>query len=231
MLGPRIIVALDFPDTAMAMEFVSKLDPSQCRLKIGKALFVSGGPQFVAFVQNKGFDVFLDLKFHDIPNTVAAACHVAADLGVWMVNIHALGGLRMMQAAKDAIASHSHEPLLVAVTILTSVDKNDLQSVGLVGEPADNVDRLAALAETAGVDGVVCSAQEASRLRQTCKDGFVLVTPGIRPDNSDINDQKRIMTPSGAIQEGASYLVIGRPIIQAVDPPAILEQIHCDLAV
>ena len=165
MSDPKVIVALDFPDTASASGLVSRLDPSQCRLKVGKELFVRGGPQFVELVQAKGFDVFLDLKFHDIPNTVAAACRAAADLGVWMVNVHAMGGLKMMQAASDAIANHQNKPALIAVTILTSMDTSDLQAVGIAGEPAENVDRLAALAEQAGIDGVVCSALEASRLR------------------------------------------------------------------
>ena len=218
MSDPKVIVALDFPEVASATELVNQLDPSQCRLKIGKELFVRAGPQFVESVQSKGFDVFLDLKFHDIPNTVAAACRAAADLGVWMVNVHAMGGLKMMQAAKDAIADHSHRPLLIAVTILTSMDSDDLRGVGIAGEPAENVDRLSALAETAGIDGVVCSAQEASRLHDSRRDGFILVTPGIRPANADVNDQKRIMTPQKAIQAGASYLVIGRPITQAADP-------------
>ncbi|MCW8965001.1 MAG: orotidine-5'-phosphate decarboxylase [Gammaproteobacteria bacterium] len=229
MSDPKVIVALDFPDIITATELVNKLDPSQCRLKVGKELFVRGGPQFVESVQGKGFDVFLDLKFHDIPNTVAAACRAATDLGVWMVNVHALGGLKMMQAAKDAIAGHNHKPLLIAVTILTSMDNDDLQGVGIAGEPAENVDRLAALAETAGIDGVVCSAQEAGRLSQSRKKDFILVTPGIRPANADVNDQKRIMTPQKAIQSGASYLVIGRPITQAADPLVALEQINRDL--
>jgi len=231
MSDPKVIVALDFPDTTTAVELVNKLDPSQCRLKVGKELFVRGGPQFVESVQGKGFDVFLDLKFHDIPNTVAAACSAAADLGVWMVNVHALGGLKMMQAGKDAIAGHAHKPLLIAVTILTSMDSDDLQGVGIAGEPADNVDRLAELTEAAGIDGVVCSAQEAGRLRQSRRDDFILVTPGIRPANADVNDQKRIMTPARAIQAGSSYLVIGRPITQAADPLAALERINQDLLV
>jgi len=222
---PKVIVALDFPDTASAAALVDRLDPAQCRLKVGKELFVRGGPQFVETIQGKGFDVFLDLKFHDIPNTVAAACRAAADLGVWMVNVHAIGGLKMMQAAGDAISTYQHKPLLIAVTILTSMDSQDLQEVGIAGEPAENVDRLASLAETAGIDGVVCSAQEASRLRNSRQDGFILVTPGIRPANADVNDQKRIMTPEKAITAGASYLVIGRPITQAPDPLVALNDI------
>ena len=231
MSDPKVIVALDFPEVESAAALVNQLDPSMCRLKVGKELFVRGGPQFVETIQSKGFDVFLDLKFHDIPNTVAAACRAAADLGVWMVNVHAMGGLKMMQAAKEAIANHENKPRLIAVTILTSMDSSDLQGVGISGEPADNVDRLAALAEIAGIDGVVCSALEASRLREARSDDFILVTPGIRPANADVNDQKRIMTPEKAIDAGASYLVIGRPITQAENPLAVLKQINNDLAV
>jgi orotidine-5'-phosphate decarboxylase len=229
MSDPKVIVALDFPEVASAAALVDRLDPSMCRLKVGKELFVRGGPQFVETIQAKGFDVFLDLKFHDIPNTVAAACRAAADLGVWMVNVHAIGGLKMMQTANEAIANYQTKPMLIAVTILTSMDTGDLQEVGIAGEPAENVDRLAALAETAGIDGVVCSALEASRLRESRRENFILVTPGIRPANADVNDQKRIMTPSKAIDAGASYLVIGRPITQAEDPLAALQDIVNDL--
>ena len=230
MSDPKIIVALDFPEVTSAAELVDRLDPSMCRLKVGKELFVRGGPQFVETIQARGFDVFLDLKFHDIPNTVAAACRAAADLGVWMVNVHAIGGLKMMQAANEAIANYQSKPMLIAVTILTSMDTEDLQEVGIAGEPAENVDRLAALAETAGIDGVVCSALEASRLRESRRENFILVTPGIRPANADVNDQKRIMTPEKAIDAGASYLVIGRPITQAPDPLAALNDIVNDLS-
>jgi len=229
MSDPKVIVALDFPDTKQATALVSQLDASRCRLKVGKELFVRGGPQFVEAIQLKGFDVFLDLKFHDIPNTVAAACRAAADLGVWMVNVHAIGGQKMMQAAAEAIANYQHRPLLIAVTILTSMDSSDLQEVGINGEPAENVDRLAALAAASGLDGVVCSAMEAERLRASRGENFVLVTPGIRPANADSNDQKRIMTPQKAIAAGASYLVIGRPITQAEKPLLALQQINKEL--
>jgi orotidine-5'-phosphate decarboxylase len=230
MTDPKVIVALDFPDTRQATSLVDQLDASQCRLKVGKELFVRGGPQFVEAIQQKGFEVFLDLKFHDIPNTVAAACRAAAELGVWMMNVHALGGEKMMQAAAEAVSAYENRPLLIAVTILTSMDTSDLQGVGIDGEPAVNVDRLAALAESSGLDGVVCSAQEAERLRSSRTTNFILVTPGIRPANTEAGDQKRIMTPQKAIAAGASYLVIGRPITQAEDPLAALQRINQGLA-
>ncbi len=230
MNQPKVIVALDFPDTSSASALVEQLDPSMCCLKVGKELFVRGGPQFVESLQAKGFPVFLDLKFHDIPNTVAAACRAAAELGVWMVNVHALGGLKMMEAAANAVAGYEQRPICIAVTILTSMDTSDLHGIGVAGEPAENVDRLAALAEQAGMDGVVCSAMEAERLRQSRADDFVLVTPGIRPAGADVNDQKRIMTPTRAIAAGASYLVIGRPITQADDPLAVLNSINQELS-
>ncbi len=230
MNDPKVIVALDFPDTSSASGLVDRLDPSMCRLKVGKELFVRGGPQFVESLQAKGFQVFLDLKFHDIPNTVAAACRAAAELGVWMVNVHALGGLKMMEAAANAVGGYDNRPICIAVTILTSMDTSDLQGIGVAGEPAENVDRLAALAEQAGMDGVVCSALEAERLRQLRGADFQLVTPGIRPAGADVNDQKRIMTPTKAIAAGASYLVIGRPITQADDPLQVLNNINTELA-
>jgi len=226
---PKVIVALDFSDMASAVALVNRLDPSICRLKVGKELFVREGARVVESIQSRGFQVFLDLKFHDIPNTVAAACRVAAELGVWMVNVHALGGLQMMEAAAEAVAGYKKRPLCLAVTILTSLDTSDLQGIGLVGGPAENVDRLAALAAQAGLDGVVCSALEVQRLRQSHGAGFELVTPGIRPEGTDMNDQKRIMTPARAIAAGASYLVIGRPVNQAEEPVQVLNMINAEL--
>lgn len=230
MSDPRVIVALDFPDTSSALALVVRLDPSICRLKIGKELFVRSGPQFVESLQAEGFQVFLDLKFHDIPNTVAAACRAAAELGVWMVNVHALGGLRMMEAAANAIAGYASRPICVAVTILTSMEAADLQGIGMVGEPAENAAHLALLAEQAGLDGVVCSALEVEHLRQSHGSGFQLITPGIRPVNTDVNDQKRVMTPGKAVAAGASYLVIGRPVTQADDPLQVLNSINAELS-
>lgn len=223
---PKVLIALDFDHTAKALDFVDSLDPKLCRLKVGKELFALGGPQFVKQLIALEFDVFLDLKYHDIPNTVAKACIAAAEMGVWMVNVHALGGRKMMMAAKEAIDSCAHQPKLIAVTILTSMETEDLIEVGLAGTPQQNVLRLAKLAQESGLDGVVCSAQEATILREQLGDDFCLVTPGIRPTTAAVNDQKRIMTPSSAMAAGSSYLVIGRPITQAPDPLAELASIN-----
>jgi len=224
--NPRIIVALDFPSADEAINVVSSLDPSMCRVKVGKELFTRSGPSLVEQLLKRGFEVFLDLKFHDIPNTVAQACRAAAELGVWMINVHALGGRRMMEAAREAIDSTSHKPLLIGVTILTSLGKEDLLEVGLPADPEENVLRLARLAESSGLDGVVCSAKEVSVLRENVRKDFCLVTPGVRPAGASIGDQKRIMTPEKAMESGSSYLVIGRPITQAENPRAELEKIN-----
>lgn len=228
-MNPRIIVALDFNNTGDALSLADKLDPELCRLKVGKELFTAAGPQLIEKLMAKGFQVFLDLKFHDIPNTVASACKVAHDLGVWMVNVHALGGRKMLQAARDAIPRDTTTKL-IAVTLLTSMDQSDLDDIGLTGEPADIVERLARLANDCNLDGVVCSALEARRLRQLLSGGFCLVTPGIRPLGEEAADQKRIMTPQQAIQNGSDYLVIGRPITQAVDPVRVCRQINSEIA-
>lgn len=225
-----IIVALDFPSADKALALVERLEPERCRLKVGKELFTRGGPALVEQLVTKGYDVFLDLKFHDIPNTVAAACSAAADLGVWMVNVHAQGGRRMMEAAREALQKSSHQPLLIAVTILTSMGEEDVQEVGLSGSPADNVKRLATLAQAAGADGVVCSPQEVAMLRQTINQEFKLVTPGIRPSWAAKGDQTRITTPSDAIALGSNYLVIGRPITGAEEPLEALSKIEQELA-
>jgi len=221
----KIIVALDYPNAQQANKFVDRIDAGLCKLKVGKELFTAEGPRFVEGLTGKGFDVFLDLKFHDIPNTVAKACAVAADLGVWMVNVHALGGRKMMQAAREALEQKQNPPLLIAVTILTSMGRDDINDIGLTGEPAENVSRLAALADEAGLDGVVCSPQEVAMLRAQRNSHFQLVTPGIRPADSAVGDQKRVMTPAEAIKTGSSYLVIGRPITQADDPMQALAMI------
>ena len=181
LISTPILVALDYPDTRQAMELVGRLDPTYCRLKVGKELFTRGGPQLVEELQKSGFEIFLDLKFHDIPNTVAAACKAAADLGVWMVNVHAMGGRRMLNSAREAIESSPHQPKLIAVTVLTSMTEDEVHEIGLSGTTADNVSRLAHLAKDCGLDGVVCSAKEASRLKQENGADFVMVTPGIRP--------------------------------------------------
>lgn len=226
----RIIVALDYPDATAAIALVERLDPSLCKLKVGKELFVRAGPSLVAYLVGQGYQVFLDLKFHDIPNTVAGACRAAADLGVWMVNVHALGGLGMMQAARAAVDQSANPPRLIAVTVLTSHSGSDLRGLGMTAEPATQVALLAALAKEAGMDGVVCSAQEAAMLRRQFGPDFLLVTPGIRPLGSDSGDQNRVLTPARAIAAGADYLVVGRPITQAADPVAALHGINVEIA-
>jgi orotidine-5'-phosphate decarboxylase len=222
----KIIVALDYADAADALDLVAQLDPGLCRLKVGKELFTAAGPKLVETLVNKDFGVFLDLKFHDIPNTVAKACKAASRLGVWMLNVHASGGLAMMQAARNAIGESSHQPLLIAVTVLTSMDESALNQTGVNGNVEAQVVRLAKLTQQAGLDGVVCSAQEAAVLRQALGTQFRLVTPGIRPIDAKTDDQSRITTPAEAIRLGASYLVIGRPITQAADPLQALQKIH-----
>ena len=226
VLGSRIIVALDFASADEAINLAKALDPAICRVKVGKELFTRAGPSFIKTLHGMGFEVFLDLKFHDIPNTVAKACRAAADLGVWMVNVHALGGRRMMEAAREAVDSANHHPLLIGVTILTSMGEEDLQEIGLPADPEANVLRLAQLAESSGLDGVVCSPREVAALRKTVGDSFSLVTPGVRPAGVSTDDQKRVTTPEDAIRTGSSYLVIGRPITQAENPKAALENIN-----
>ncbi|WP_189408480.1 orotidine-5'-phosphate decarboxylase [Alteromonas halophila] len=230
MQNPRVIVALDYDNKATALAFVDALDPELCRLKVGKEMFTLFGPDFVRQLIDKGFDVFLDLKFHDIPNTVAKACRAAAELGVWMVNVHASGGREMMEAAKQAIAESQHpQTKLIAVTVLTSMDRQQLSEVVDGVTPDQQVMKLARLTHQAGLDGIVCSAQEAMALRQVFDDDFLLVTPGIRPVGSDAGDQKRIMTPVEAIQNGVSYLVMGRPVTQADAPLSVLTEVNASL--
>ncbi|AXR06781.1 orotidine-5'-phosphate decarboxylase [Salinimonas sediminis] len=224
---PKVIIALDFDNMAAALEFIDKLHPSQCRLKVGKEMFTLFGPEFVKALVARKFDVFLDLKFHDIPNTVAKACKAAAELGVWMVNVHASGGKPMMEAAKAAIQQSQHpQTRLIAVTVLTSMDQAQLSDVVDNITPEQQVEKLARLTLDAGLDGVVCSAREAQLLRGFTDDNFLLVTPGIRPVGSDVGDQKRVMTPEQAMAAGVSYLVIGRPITQAADPVRVLDEVN-----
>ncbi|PXW87651.1 orotidine-5'-phosphate decarboxylase [Nitrosomonas sp. Nm84] len=227
MNAPRIIVALDFSRAIDALRLVEKLDPSVCRLKVGKELFTAAGPQLIEKLMLQGFDIFLDLKFHDIPNTVASACKVASSLGVWMVNVHALGGRKMLMAARSAIPQGTTK--LIAVTLLTSMDQDDIDDIGLQGKPQQIVERLARLTDSCGLDGVVCSALEAAHLRQLLGGDFCLVTPGIRPSDGQVDDQKRITTPQQAILNGANYLVIGRPITQAQDPLLICQQLNSEI--
>lgn len=227
--GPRILVALDYPDAASALRFVETVSPALCRLKVGKELFVAAGPALLETLASRGFEVFLDLKFHDIPNTVAQACKAAAACGVWMLNVHACGGPKMLAAAHEALAGMTKPPLLIAVTVLTSLDEDELHAVGVAGSVEEQVLRLADLTRAAGLDGVVCSAREAEMLRARCGPGFVLVTPGIRPAGSAAGDQSRTLTPAQALRAGADYLVIGRPVTQAADPQAALRAITDDL--
>jgi len=228
MSDPRIIVALDFPNAELAKSFVARLDPKTCRVKVGKELFTAAGPQLVETLVDKGFEVFLDLKFHDIPSTVANACKAATKLGVWMMNVHALGGRKMLAAAREAVPPGSAK--LIAVTLLTSMGRADLSEVGLSGEPEDVVRRLAVLSRDCDLDGVVSSALEAAELRNIIGKDFCLVTPGIRPAGATQDEQKRITTPSQAIRNGANYLVIGRPITQASDPVLLLQQLNDEIA-
>lgn len=222
-----VVVALDYHNRDAALAFVDKIDPRDCRLKVGKEMFTLFGPQFVRELQQRDFDIFLDLKFHDIPNTAAHAVAAAADLGVWMVNVHASGGARMMAAAREALVPFGKDaPLLIAVTVLTSMEACDLADLGVTLSPADYAERLAALTQKCGLDGVVCSAQEAVRFKQVFGQEFKLVTPGIRPQGSDAGDQRRIMTPEQALAAGVDYMVIGRPVTQSVDPAQTLKAIN-----
>jgi orotidine-5'-phosphate decarboxylase len=225
-----IVVALDFEQKSAALNLVSQLDPALCRLKVGKEMFTHFGPDFVKELQQRKFDVFLDLKFHDIPNTVAKAVKASADLGVWMVNVHASGGSRMMIAAREALESFGKEkPLLIAVTVLTSMEQSDLVEQGINLTPQQQVLRLAGLVDKSGLDGVVCSAQEAVELKQQFGKEFCLVTPGIRPSFATADDQKRVMTPADALKAGVDYMVIGRPITKAADPLSALQQIYREI--
>ena len=227
MLDPKVVVALDFDKKADALSFVDKIQPSDCRLKVGKEMFTYFGPEFVKQLTGKGFDVFLELKFHDIPNTVAKAVTAAADLGVWMVNVHASGGTEMMIKSKQALNAYgTNAPLLIAVTVLTSMGQEDLAGLGITKTPAEQVLSLATLTKNAGLDGVVCSAWEAESLKSQFGAEFKLITPGIRPAGASSDDQKRIMTPEQAIAVGVDYLVIVRPITTALDPHSVLQQIN-----
>ncbi len=229
MTAKPVIVALDMPSADAAVALATRLDPEKCRLKVGKELFTAAGPALIERLMRGGFEIFLDLKFHDIPNTVAGACRAAAQLGVWMVNVHAFGGRVMMQEARAAIAAVERRPLLIGVTVLTSLGAADLREIGIVATPAETVRRLAALVRSSGLDGVVCSAEEASLLRAEHDASFRLVTPGIRPAGAPIDDQQRVTTPAQAIALGVDYLVIGRPITRAADPVAVLDAINADI--
>ncbi|MCP4594953.1 orotidine-5'-phosphate decarboxylase [Neptuniibacter sp.] len=227
----RVVVALDYPDKEQALAMAQQLDPAKCRVKVGKELFTRCGPTIVESLHASGFDVFLDLKFHDIPNTTAKAVRAAAEMGVWMVNVHASGGRRMMEAARNELEQvNGANTLLIGVTVLTSMERSDLADLGLDIDPLEQVKRLAKLTEQSGLDGVVCSAQEVKPLREVIGADFKLVTPGIRPADAEVGDQKRIMTPVDAIKAGSDYLVIGRPITKAESPIDSLARIDADLA-
>jgi len=228
---PRILVAMDFANAQDCLSLADRLDPTYCRLKVGKELFTVAGPQVVEGLMKKGFDIFLDLKFHDIPNTTAKAVKAAAELGVWMVNVHASGGERMMAAARNELEKRSGpNPLLIGVTVLTSMEASDLNQIGIARSPEEQVLHLAGLAKASGMDGVVCSAQEASMLSAQLGSDFCLVTPGIRPANSAADDQRRIVTPEQAVADGSHYLVIGRPITKAADPVSVCRSIAESIA-
>ncbi len=223
----RLIIAMDFADQNHALALADKLDPNRCRLKIGKEMFTRFGPDFVKRLQADGFELFLDLKFHDIPNTVAKACAAAADLGVWMINVHTSGGRKMMEAAANALQNYgASAPLITGVTVLTSMSLEEMHETGVEGTIEQRVLTLSNLAKDSGLDGVVCSALEAEKLRVDIGSDFLLVTPGIRPAGADKGDQHRVMTPVDALNAGSDYLVIGRPVTQAGDPLEVM----CDIA-
>lgn len=225
-LGPRIVVAMDFDNADQCLAMAKRLSPSDCRLKVGKELFTACGPKIVEQLMSLGFSVFLDLKFHDIPNTTSKAVKAAAELGVWMVNVHASGGERMMSAARNILEQGSGpRPLLIAVTVLTSMESSDLQAIGIDHSPEEQVLKLARLTHKCGLDGIVCSAREATLMRTEFGNDFCLVTPGIRLESSPADDQRRTLTPTAAINAGSSYLVIGRPITQSADPIATCRSI------
>ncbi|GAA0790563.1 orotidine-5'-phosphate decarboxylase [Marinobacterium sediminicola] len=227
----RIIVALDYPDQDAALRMAKQLDPALCRVKVGKELFTRCGPGIVEALHRLGFEVFLDLKFHDIPNTTARAVRAAAEMGVWMVNVHASGGRRMMEAAREQLEQvQNNRTLLIAVTVLTSMEREDLAEIGLDLDPMEQVVRLARLTQSSGLDGVVCSAQEVSAIREAIDQPFALVTPGIRPADADQGDQRRIMTPAQAIEIGSDYLVVGRPITQAESPAEVAVRIQQEVS-
>ena len=229
MVKKPIIVVLDFPDAKSALDLTARLNPAICRVKVGKELHTAAGPQVIDDLMRRGFEVFLDLKFHDIPNTVASACRVAASQGVWMMNVHASGGSRMMLAAREALDFAQVKPLLIAVTVLTSLSDTDMSEIGFSGTAGDNVMRLATLTKACGLDGVVCSAAEATGLKAALGAAFQLVTPGIRLADDARGDQQRVVTPADAIKLGTDYLVIGRSITHAKDPVATLDFIHQQL--
>lgn len=228
-IDSKIVVALDFANAKDALTLVDQLEPTMCKLKVGKELFTAAGPQLVEKLVAKNFNVFLDLKFHDIPNTVAKACEAASNLGVWMLNVHASGGSAMMQSALEGVNRSAHSPLLIAVTVLTSMSQDNLSELGISSSIEEQVLKLAALTQQAGLHGVVCSAMEAQQLKKAMPNDFLLVTPGIRPASASLDDQSRVLTPTKALEMGANYLVIGRPITQAKSPIDALQAINKEI--
>ncbi|WP_110692115.1 orotidine-5'-phosphate decarboxylase [Salinicola halophyticus] len=224
-----LIIALDYADLPSALQLADALDPARCRVKIGKELFTRVGPSAIDALHQRGFEIFLDLKFHDIPNTVAGAVEAAADQGVWMVNVHAAGGRRMMEASVERLAQRGLKIHLIAVTVLTSMSDDELGETGVTGNALSQVERLARLTQESGLDGVVCSARESARLRELCGESFLKVTPGIRPATAERGDQRRVMTPDAAMAAGSTHLVIGRAVTQASDPMAALAAIEHSL--
>ncbi|MBI3778459.1 MAG: orotidine-5'-phosphate decarboxylase [Gammaproteobacteria bacterium] len=229
MADPRVIVALDYPDADSALAFAARVAPAHCRLKVGMELFTAAGPGVVSSLVSRGFDVFLDLKYHDIPTTVARACAQAAELGVWMLNVHALGGKKMLLAAREAVERSKHRPFLIGVTLLTSHGEDDLADIGWGPGATGHVARLATLVHAAGLDGVVCSPRETVELRRRFGRDFLLVTPGVRPAGAATDDQSRTRTPAEAMADGSDYLVIGRPITRAPDPVSALAAINREI--
>lgn len=225
-----LIIALDYSSLDAALCMADQLDPKRCRVKVGKELFTRSGPAVLEALHGRGFEIFLDLKFHDIPNTVAGAVQAAAEQGVWMVNVHASGGRKMLEAAAKRLDDHGLSTHLIAVTVLTSMQTEDLHEVGIAATPEEHVLRLAALTQQSGLGGVVCSAQEAAQIKALCGDDFLKVTPGIRPSFAAANDQQRIMTPSDAMRVGSTHLVVGRPVTQAEEPMMALAAIEAELA-
>lgn len=229
---PKLIVALDFDSQDDALNLIDKLDPTHCALKVGSEMFTLFGTNFVKLLIDRKYKVFLDLKFHDIPNTVAKACKACAELGVWMINVHALGGFKMMQAAKEAIEEYGvSKPLLIAVTVLTSFKEEELTSLGINNSIEEEVLHLASLARDAGLDGVVSSAHEVKTIKQICGAEFLTITPGIRLTNSSMDDQSRVMTPQQAVNTGSDYLVVGRPITRALNPSQVVSEILNEIGI
>lgn len=220
-----LIVALDFSNKDALFALLPSLDPKHCILKVGSEMFTLFGTEFVRDLVGQGYRVFLDLKFHDIPNTVAKACEVAAGLGVWMINVHAMGGLNMMRAARQAISNAAHKPLLIAVTVLTSMESGELASIGIANTLDEQALQLALLAQQAGLDGVVCSVHEIEKIKNHCGKGFLCITPGIRFADAKKDDQKRIVTPQQAQEKGSDYIVVGRPITQALEPALVVQEL------